>query len=761
MNAMVFIACRMFVVSTTEGIGDVPTWVEACMIVSTVGLILQTLLVFFLPALAKDKALEILSIASIAGERSDVHPLMEQATNDDSILFDLLVGVQLVLVGMIHGGSLGVVAGVCTFQLETTRVFPAVIATCLMGTIYIGVCVFLFVARLGEDLPLKERQGDYDDEGYFRRVSLARAPFTAGSAEDKLVASLVRHSLTHPLVHAAQAMTTSARKAPMIAAIFLTARMRASHLDPPDGTLPPWAHVLFMCVTLALLLEIASAAYVGKISRHEFAYYGAHYFKRAGLATALHYLFCGCVFASLVPIFACIAEMKSSDGTEEPWSSTTTGVLLLAALYIAIDFVQWISFILGDFLNMNSSVFRDTVVAARVSCRFVPVLATLFIACRMHALQLTQQRASPQRWAQDLMFVSVSATFLQTVCCICTPVFTNLSTHVDADGNTEYDIRPLMGAYVLTLIKWVAMLALHVGVWGQCVAIVIMTPGTTEGSEHGVDINHFSLRGIFVLLLVVLIGAVLSSAKVVGLAVKFAIEALDESVLGAQIEVASAKLSIFDGYVTVHGLKIYNPVAEDKPWRCDHILSLDRALVKINVWKLIRSFGLCFEITALILEGLEVHVEKPSLKGMTNLSCVLAHLKETTSPKLQEEAAMCGDVLEVALASQAVGLIIHKVFVHDIRCFAIPPRQMGPKLTVCVAPINFDDFHKRLQQRTGDTVSTVLSLLLKTILESIAESAMSGFKFVGLAPSGCVKSISRICSPSQRSPPASVPGLGD
>ena len=46
---------------------------------------------------------------------------------------------------------------------------------------------------------------------------------------------------------------------------------------------------------------------------------------------------------------------------------------------------------------------------------FAPMLAVLFIGLRMRALQITDNRGSPQKWAQQGMFLCTYAILMQVL----------------------------------------------------------------------------------------------------------------------------------------------------------------------------------------------------------------------------------------------------------------------------------------------------------------------------------------------------------
>merc|ERR1712190_422551 len=69
-------------------------------------------------------------------------------------------------------------------------------------------------------------------------------------------------------------------------------------------------------------------------------------------------------------------------------------------------------------------------------------------------------------------------------------------------------------------------------------------------------------KGLLITLLILCIALLFSSAKVIGMAVKFAVESCDQALLGVDITIKSAALSLFKGYVSINQLKIHQPEFE-------------------------------------------------------------------------------------------------------------------------------------------------------------------------------------------------------
>merc|ERR1719269_184129 len=128
-------------------------------------------------------------------------------------------------------------------------------------------------------------------------------------------------------------------------------------------------------------------------------------------------------------------------------------VLFLSSLHFGVQALQWFA----SFMPGDQKDGEGTALSAGVCVSLTPLLSILFVACRMRALQLTNNEGNCHWWAQDAMKLGVLGIFLQVVCCILLPFFTSAATTVDGDGNAEYALKPLFGAYIVQMIKYVAL----------------------------------------------------------------------------------------------------------------------------------------------------------------------------------------------------------------------------------------------------------------------------------------------------------------
>eukprot|EP00927_Polykrikos_kofoidii_P071423 TRINITY_DN67684_c0_g1_i1.p1 TRINITY_DN67684_c0_g1~~TRINITY_DN67684_c0_g1_i1.p1 ORF type:complete len:795 (-),score=76.91 TRINITY_DN67684_c0_g1_i1:108-2345(-) len=701
MTGVLFLSCRIYVLATTEGLGEPPVWVKACMVVSTVGLTLRVLLVLLLPLVINEKA----SFPTITGEYHDAHPVIESHYYINSKMYRLFFGMKCFFVVMIHGGSFGVVVGIFTIPSQTTTVSIAVIGTCILTTIYHSVVLCLYIARLFT----RSLERHHDDKDYHQQFELSRQPFRRDTDRNFAAKAVSRKKLRGRVVIAVNAMSTTARNAPMLAVLFLIAQLRAEQLDPPYGMPTPTVQISFLIVIVAFFAEMVAAAFTTVVGREETAYYGFHFFVKAGIVGSIRYIFGGLVYAGLVPIYTSFFMECTVHGGAVPMTPTTVAVLLLAGLFFATNLGQWAIFLLSDAVKRNSLVWvRNVFLGAGVSIEFAPILGIAFLACKMRAMQITRTEGNPPSWAEDLMLMSVFATVLQMICRILMPVF--VSAAADMDVHDEYELRSMAGAYVVTFVNYVASLAIHVCLFGQCVAIFTMTP---ETAQHGESVFHFLryFKIVSLVCLIVLFSVFLTSARVIGLATKFAIESVHEDLIGVRIEVKNAKVCIFRGYVNVSGIKVFNPPAVNgaaSQWSSDHLLYIDNAVVKLNMWKLISSVGKTFEVTTLLLNSLDVQVEKPSLKSTSNVRVSLARIRERKRSGKRPRRAE---------------VLVRKISVQNIKGTVIHPLSKSSELSLLIPVINFDDFDTRKKAMGRATITTTISAILTPILQTAADSA--------------------------------------
>jgi hypothetical protein len=722
--------------------------------------------------LVKEKDVESgqkMAIEFAVGEHNDVHPDLKMAElNEDSDhLKGLYWACQCVSILCIYGGVTGVVIGIVSFPAQSTQISPAVMCTITLSVLYFTVCFMLWVAR------------------------------TMAGADS-------------PCTNAALAMSTTVRKAPMFAVLFLASRMRALQLDPPHGMPPFWMQHCFWGITALIYLEAFLGAYVGSHGKKEKGYYGVYLFRCQNRVVHLaQHAFAIVTYVLVICVVSGVVSMESRTGQPAPLSTTMKCVLHFAATYFGVMLLQDVVMFAEEYGDIEFPILRDTVISAGISLSLAPLLCILFVATRMRALQITQQLGDPPGWAQDCMLVAVFATCVQSVCCLLMPIFIGSACKVDEDGNPDYDLQPLVGAYAVAIVKYVALMALHGSIIGICVAVYTMTPETAVSSGRVITDRKQLFKALAVTLLVFCIALLFSSAKVIGMAIKFVIESADQELIGVDITIEKVALNLFKGYVHVSKLKVHNPEKEmiyEKnakgqltgtptgklcDWKSAYIAKVDLILIKINVGRILQTCGKEFELQNLSFKGIHVQVEKPStdLKAQnSNIEYIISHLKVIgliAPPKEQEpegstvKTVETGDAMSIVTTKSAAAneaddkkktgsndpdsptVIIHKIELGDIGAGVLVRgvKFLGEiSFHPSIGVIEFDDvqeeiFNGREDLKPEEMVACIINAIVHHVFNMVA---MEMPKHLRKAISGAASSAFGRCGEGLKMIPCGV-----
>lgn len=539
-------------------------------------------------------------------------------------------------------------------------------------------------------------------------------------------------------------MTTAVRRAPMFAALFLASRMRALQLDPPYGMPPVWMQQCFLGVTALVYVEVLLSFLIGTLGTLRCGEFGVYLFRCEW--RALHFiqhLSTMVSSAAVGPIIYGVLMMEDKTlGTAADLSTTVRMTLILSAIFFGIMFGQSFTFFVEDMTKLEYPTWQQTFVRAGVSIGFAPLLSVLFIACRMRALQITQGEGAPQGWAQDCMIMAVFATCVQASCCILMPLFIGAACKVDEDGNPDYDLKPMVGAYTVQVVKYISLIVLHGSVIAICCAVFMMTPETAHGKPlRRIQGAKALLEMLALTLVIVLIALLLSSAKVIGMAVKMAIESVDRPLLGTDIEIKSAALNLCKGYINIRdvvvkqpeedihyetdewGTTTATPTGNALTWQSEYLMKINLVLVKINLWRLITSGGREFEITNLSLTGIHANIEKPTADMHvhdSNLDHIIKHIDHLGLPKL--------DVPDLKIGVPRA--VLHKIALGDIGCCVTVDKvpvlgkiRFSPNIGV----LKFDDVQEQVFQGKedltgGQAVAMVVKALTKGIIHAVKDN---------------------------------------
>jgi hypothetical protein len=706
-------------------------------------------------------------VVDATGEQNDTHPDLNNVEYEEGKGFMKIPfwTLQAASIVMIYAGVGGVIVGIATFPSQHTKISAAVLCTVCMSCLYFFSTFFLWAARAASD------------------------------NEDSA------------LTNAALAMSSVVRKAPMFAVMFLASRMRALQLDPPLGMPPFWMQCLFYTITSMIYVESIIAAIVGAVGTHRKSYYGIYVFKSEGKTLGCTQHMLGIIsYFILIPIFYGVYSMKFADGSEAPLSTTLKCTIILEIAYFGVMLWQSLVLLVEQATAADWEINRNASAAAGISLGLSPLLCILFVATRMRALQITQQKGAPPGWAQDCMNIAVFACCVQAICCLLMPIFVGSACKVDDDGNPDYDLEPMVGAYAVAVLKYVMLFALHGSVITVCASVYLMTPETAHSGDRFIGSTKSLFKMMAITLVVFCISLLFSSAKVVGMAIKFAIEAADQAFLGVDIEVKKVALNAFKGYVHIKDLVVCQPKDEmiytrdekgkltgektgnECQWDRDYIVKVGLVLLKINLWRIITTLGKEFELQNLSVKGIHANVEKPTCdikKTDSNIEYIInfldalglipppedpkeakkraaeeaakAKAEAEAKKKAAEEAKKAGKKEEPKKESPPVDIpriILHKIEFGDIRA-----RVSVKKVPVVghlnfeptIGLITFDDIQRdifggREDLTGGETVACIIKAVASKICQQVMVTIPSKLKQIAKEKAAAgIKQVTGAC----------------
>merc|ERR1719262_646670 len=379
MVCMMLIGFRMRVLQLTKGQGAPQEWVQYCMHAVTYSILANTLMVLIVPIVTK-KPVEMEPTGEVKMEQQSPFSNRALQTTFNVLRYLTVLGLYV--------GFGGIVVGVFLFKPPPgvwegpiPPVSPAVKCTVLLSLTF-------FLVYLGQAVSRTYSQyvGGNQHLSKFETV-LTRAADTMGMA-------------------------------PMLCALFLAARMRALQMDPVSGNPQRWAQNCFFACTFSLITQTCLAVIVpfllnGKVKKGkiegdaEYDVGDPESWLAKGM-TAFRFIIMLSVYASATAVVCSVFTIQHPDGKDQtpPLSPTMQCVLNLAFQYFFIYGLLWVFITVEDFTSFDLAFVKDAVESAKSTVQFAPMLAVLFIATRMRALQMTDNKGSPQGWVQDGMYLA-------------------------------------------------------------------------------------------------------------------------------------------------------------------------------------------------------------------------------------------------------------------------------------------------------------------------------------------------------------------
>jgi len=454
MLAILLLAFRMRVNQLTKNKGNPPEWCQICMYFCTYAILLMTLIVVVIPLFTG----ETIGVDPKTGDiPADTQPFKSQAC---AIAFTALKYLILI---MLYGGVLCLVYGIITYvppagiwpEGKKFPVAPAVQCTMILAAQYFLVYGGIQVART------------------WTQFTAIAANFTS-KAETALMTA-----------------TASMNFAPMLAVLFIGARMRALNMDPINGNPQKWAQNCFFMCTYALMAQTICSVAVplvlqgdvkkGKVEG-DMEYNVDN--KLLGSVLAIgRYVMMICIYVGVGCVIYSIFTIQHPQGPEYtiPISPTMQCVINLTFQFFFVYIWIWAAITVKEFTGFEWALMTQTMENCKGVVMFCPMLSILFVGTRMYALQITDSKGAPQGWTQDGMFMATWSLLIQFVMVLVTPCATGVPAQVDEDGNIKWEPENKILFYVVVAIRWLGFILLYAGIITVITGLYTMTPETANG----------------------------------------------------------------------------------------------------------------------------------------------------------------------------------------------------------------------------------------------------------------------------------------
>merc|ERR1719321_2379402 len=186
--------------------------------------------------------------------------------------------------------------------------------------------------------------------------------------------------------------------APMLAVLFIGARMRALQMDPLNGAPQRWAQTL-ITITVSLVLQ-------GKATKGETEgdmHYEVQYPVLGGILTVARYLILFCIYIGAGCVIYSVFTIQHPKGDEYTPSISVTMqcVINLTFQFFFIYIMIWAITTVKEFTTYEWPTLTNTMQNLIGTTVYCPMLAILFVGTRMRALRITDNKGAPQGWVQD------------------------------------------------------------------------------------------------------------------------------------------------------------------------------------------------------------------------------------------------------------------------------------------------------------------------------------------------------------------------
>jgi len=289
------------------------------------------------------------------------------------------------------------------------------------------------------------------------------------------------------MMHAA---SISMEFAPMLAVLFLAARMRALQHDAQPQE---WAQACMfasvgaMCV-MSLLAIIVPLTLGGSLTTNAWTQEVVVDVGRPILAyvfISLRFLCMLCFYGGAMGVVISIFIFEAPQPLETlPVSPTVQCVVNLTCQFFFVYFLMTImltaSELTGGAIPMEQWSMFPAIEAARATVAFAPMLSIIFLTTRMYALLLTDNKGAPQSWVQDAMYMATWSLEISGLMCLGTGLLM-AKVETDYEGNVVNKFANWYIGVIVTAIRYTSMLFLYGGMVMVMIGLFTMTPENANG----------------------------------------------------------------------------------------------------------------------------------------------------------------------------------------------------------------------------------------------------------------------------------------
>merc|ERR1719252_32185 len=181
-------------------------------------------------------------------------------------------------------------------------------------------------------------------------------------------------------------------------------------------------------------------------------------------------------------------KVLGAEGEINPVSTALKCVINLTVQYMGIYTACAIIRVVADFqgINANSWSIYEALVQAQITVNYAPMLAIMFLACRMRVLWLTLQKGNPPIWVQAWMYCCTYSVLAMTLVALVVPLLTGEKAKFNERGDIDQEYKPFqnkIAAICFTVLKYLIMIGLYVG--AICIIYGTYTYVPPKGSWPG------------------------------------------------------------------------------------------------------------------------------------------------------------------------------------------------------------------------------------------------------------------------------------